>query len=183
MRGPRQGGQALRCDRAAATQAGAVGAGVQPREGRLDEGQLVLRTIAQREIALLGKDLAGRRSLGAVGHLPGRDDRLAELVDQPSPLSLERFANDGQIRGVHRGTVRFDRPGCAFDILRGSTNGRHPTLAIAIDPVCGMEVDTTTSTLSYEYDGTTYWFCSKGCLLDFQDDPEKYLDPEYSPSM
>ncbi|HEV8281390.1 MAG TPA: YHS domain-containing protein [Candidatus Limnocylindrales bacterium] len=56
-------------------------------------------------------------------------------------------------------------------------------MAIAIDPVCGMEVDTTTSTLSYEYDGTTYWFCSKGCLLDFQDDPEKYLDPEYSPSM
>ena len=56
-------------------------------------------------------------------------------------------------------------------------------LAIAIDPVCGMEVDTTTSTLSSDYDGTTYWFCSKGCLLDFTEDPETYLDEDYTPSM
>ncbi len=56
-------------------------------------------------------------------------------------------------------------------------------MAIAIDPVCGMEVDTTTSELSWEYDGTTYWFCGRGCMLDFQDDPAKYLDPDHTPSM
>ena len=56
-------------------------------------------------------------------------------------------------------------------------------MAIAIDPVCGMEVDTTTSQLSYEHDGTTYWFCGKGCLLEFKDDPEKYLDPGHTPAM
>jgi P-type Cu+ transporter len=56
-------------------------------------------------------------------------------------------------------------------------------MAIAIDPVCGMEVDTTTSTLSLEYNGTTYWFCGKGCMLDFKDDPETYLDEAYEPSM
>jgi Cu+-exporting ATPase len=56
-------------------------------------------------------------------------------------------------------------------------------LAIAIDPVCGMEVDISTSLLSFDFDGTTYWFCSKGCLLDFKEDPQKYLDPEYTPSM
>ena len=54
-------------------------------------------------------------------------------------------------------------------------------MAIAIDPVCGMEVDTTTSELSWEHDGTTYWFCGRGCMLDFQDDPAKYLDPERTP--
>ena len=48
-------------------------------------------------------------------------------------------------------------------------------MAIAIDPVCGMEVDTTTALLSLEHDGETYWFCGKGCLLEFKDDPEKYL--------
>jgi YHS domain-containing protein len=56
-------------------------------------------------------------------------------------------------------------------------------MAIEIDPVCGMEVDTTTSQLSYEYEGKTYWFCGKGCMLEFKDDPEKYLDPDYVPSM
>ena len=46
-----------------------------------------------------------------------------------------------------------------------------------------MEVDTTTSLLSFDHEGTTYWFCSKGCLLEFKDDPAKYLDPEHTPSM
>ena len=48
-------------------------------------------------------------------------------------------------------------------------------MAIEIDPVCGMSVDTTTSQLSLDHDGTTYWFCGKGCLLDVQDDPEAFL--------
>ena len=56
-------------------------------------------------------------------------------------------------------------------------------MAIEIDPVCGMSVDTTTSQLSLEHDGTTYWFCGKGCLLDFQDDPEAFLGPDARPSM
>jgi Cu+-exporting ATPase len=56
-------------------------------------------------------------------------------------------------------------------------------MAIEIDPVCGMSVDTTTSELSFEHEGTTYWFCSRGCLFDFQDDPEAFLASEASPTM
>ncbi len=54
-------------------------------------------------------------------------------------------------------------------------------MAIEIDPVCGMEVDTEKSQLSLEHDGTTYWFCGRGCMLDFQEDPDKYTDPNYQP--
>jgi YHS domain-containing protein len=46
-----------------------------------------------------------------------------------------------------------------------------------------MSVDTTTSELSLDYDGTTYWFCGKGCLLDFQDDPGAFLGPDPRPAM
>ena len=56
-------------------------------------------------------------------------------------------------------------------------------MAIERDPVCGMDVDTTTSDLSLEYDGKTYWFCGKGCLLEFRDDPKTYLSPDHVPSM
>jgi Cu+-exporting ATPase len=56
-------------------------------------------------------------------------------------------------------------------------------MAIETDPVCGMQVDTETTDPKLEHDGTTYWFCGRGCLLDFRDDPEKYLDPDYQPSM
>ncbi len=48
-------------------------------------------------------------------------------------------------------------------------------MAIEIDPVCGMEVDTATSELSFDYKGATYWFCGRGCLLEFKDDPAAYL--------
>jgi P-type Cu+ transporter len=54
-------------------------------------------------------------------------------------------------------------------------------MAIVKDPVCGMDVDTETSRLSFEHEGQTFWFCGKGCLLEFKDDPAKFLDPSYEP--
>lgn len=44
-----------------------------------------------------------------------------------------------------------------------------------IDPVCGMEVDPQTVAWSFEYGGSTYHFCSEGCLEDFQEDPESFV--------
>jgi Cu+-exporting ATPase len=44
-----------------------------------------------------------------------------------------------------------------------------------LDPVCGMEVDPETAAGSWEFRGTTYSFCSEGCLKDFQEDPGAYL--------
>jgi Cu+-exporting ATPase len=52
---------------------------------------------------------------------------------------------------------------------------------MAIDPVCGMEVNMETAPFRLERDGETYYFCSRGCMLDFEDEPEKYLDPNYEP--
>ena len=56
-------------------------------------------------------------------------------------------------------------------------------LQTAIDPVCGMTVDARTSPFSLEHDGRTYYFCSRGCMLDFRDQPEQFLDPRHKPSM
>jgi Cu+-exporting ATPase len=54
------------------------------------------------------------------------------------------------------------------------------------DPVCGMRVDPETARakgLTLTHDGREYAFCGKGCLLDFKDEPAKFLDPSYQPSM
>jgi len=58
-------------------------------------------------------------------------------------------------------------------------------MTIVNDPVCGMEVEveTTPPALTTEYKGKTYYFCGRGCLLDFRDDPERILAPDYTPSM
>ena len=37
--------------------------------------------------------------------------------------------------------------------------------------------------LCLAHEGTEYAFCGKGCLLEFRDEPAKYLDPGYRPSM
>ncbi len=54
-------------------------------------------------------------------------------------------------------------------------------MAIAIDPVCGMQVDTEKATFTSEHEGTVYYFCGKGCKLEFDDDPATYLDAGYEP--
>jgi Cu+-exporting ATPase len=43
------------------------------------------------------------------------------------------------------------------------------------DPVCGMQVDPAKAAGSSQYQGQTYYFCSKGCLAKFQSSPETYL--------
>ena len=55
-------------------------------------------------------------------------------------------------------------------------------MAIAVDPVCGMQVDTETTPNKLEHEGTTYYFCSRGCMLDFQDEPAKFRDSSYQPT-
>ena len=57
---------------------------------------------------------------------------------------------------------------------------------MASDPVCGMQVDPAQAEekgLTAEHNGQTYYFCGKGCMLDFKDDPEPYFAPDYKPSM
>ena len=46
------------------------------------------------------------------------------------------------------------------------------------DPVCGMQVDPAKAAGTAEYQGETYYFCSKGCLAKFQKGPEAYVGAE-----
>ena len=45
----------------------------------------------------------------------------------------------------------------------------------AIDPVCGMSVDTESPGATAEFQGQTYYFCSTGCQLKFEQEPMAYL--------
>lgn len=64
--------------------------------------------------------------------------------------------------------------------LAGGSEGQ------VIDPVCGMTVDLAAArakTLTFVHEGTEYGFCGRGCRLDFEEDPDHYLAPDYTPSM
>ncbi len=46
---------------------------------------------------------------------------------------------------------------------------------IAIDPVCGMEVEIEKAKAYYAYEDTTYYFCCNGCKLTFSKNPEQFI--------
>lgn len=45
----------------------------------------------------------------------------------------------------------------------------------AKDPVCGMTVDGKDTNFMSSFKGNTYYFCSKTCKTDFDEDPEAVL--------
>ncbi len=50
------------------------------------------------------------------------------------------------------------------------------------DPVCGMTIDPATAAATSEYKGQTYYFRAPGCKVDFDKEPEKYLDQHAAPA-
>ena len=52
--------------------------------------------------------------------------------------------------------------------------GGAPPQGTAIDPVCGMSVDTKTAKYTRAFGGSTWYFCSKHCLDKFAAEPERY---------
>ena len=45
----------------------------------------------------------------------------------------------------------------------------------AVDVVCGMELDTSSTALHAEYCDEVYYFCSKTCRYHFVKNPEMYI--------
>jgi YHS domain-containing protein len=49
------------------------------------------------------------------------------------------------------------------------------TMAIVTDPVCGMQIEPDDAAGTAEYQGQTYYFCSRACLDAFDADPSAYV--------
>src|SRR5262245_61538175 len=61
--------------------------------------------------------------------------------------------------------------------LRTQASVASATPAVAIDPVCHMEVDVATARYKADLDGVTYYFCCAGCKARFLNQPQAYLSP------
>lgn len=46
---------------------------------------------------------------------------------------------------------------------------------MAVDPVCGMEVDPDKAAASSTYEGNTYYFCAQECKQKFDSEPGHFL--------
>jgi xanthine dehydrogenase accessory factor len=67
------------------------------------------------------------------------------------------------------------RAPAATQLNHPATEVRPDRGADALDPVCGMTVAVSPSSLRYEYEGQVYHFCGAGCRHAFAADPANYL--------
>jgi xanthine dehydrogenase accessory factor len=52
------------------------------------------------------------------------------------------------------------------------------TREVAVDPVCGMEVEVATARYTHEHEGRTYYFCAASCKMRFAENPGQYLSKD-----
>ena len=48
------------------------------------------------------------------------------------------------------------------------------TIAMETDVVCGMQIEPAKAAATSDYNGKTYYFCTKGCQAKFEANPERY---------
>lgn len=48
-------------------------------------------------------------------------------------------------------------------------------MAKAKDPVCGMSIEESDAVGTSDYKDKRYYFCSKDCKKEFDDNPEDYM--------
>jgi YHS domain-containing protein len=89
--------------------------------------------------------------------------------------SAEKLADSCVREGSRRMSGRY-RGGCnrshrAALCLRTSEGGIH----MEKDVVCGMQVDPAKAAGSSQYNGKTYYFCSKGCKGKFDANPGQFV--------
>jgi len=82
----------------------------------------------------------------------------------PEEIAVSVIAEIIQVRRA-RGPASTPEP-------RATVSVAQPT---AIDPVCHMEVDPTTTPLRATHEGTTYYFCSEGCVRRFEANPREFV--------
>ena len=131
----------------------------------------------------VGTDAAARLEPGAGfrKEVQGFDAPWGERIQAAWTIGPSTDPNeqpqDAQGHG-HGGGHEHGQPTAAGDGPSGSV--------AAIDPVCGMTVEPETARakgLHSRHEETDYFFCGTGCKLEFDDDPARYLDPSYVPSM
>lgn len=47
-------------------------------------------------------------------------------------------------------------------------------MAMVVDPVCGMHIDSEEAAATADYEGKTYYFCSEPCHDAFVANPSEY---------
>ena len=124
----------------------------------------------------VGLVASGRRADRVLDELRARglDDEALKVVRSPAGLPIGTGGQEGISLSIVAEIFALRaklRPGVAKEPAVSEP-------AEALDPVCGMTVETASARNVAEYAGETYYFCCAGCKRAFELEPAKYAGGE-----
>jgi len=110
----------------------------------------------------------------------GVTDEQFNRLKFPAGLDIQARQNDEIALSIIAEIVQKRREPKTIDVdaLLDEVSSKQPEPVVAIDPVCGMEVNTATAKYTSEYAGQTVYFCNPGCKMHFDENPENYMSIE-----
>jgi len=89
--------------------------------------------------------------------------------------SISVVANANRLRTFRPPAMKDSATGSVEVDVRVPEPSEEETMTTVRDPVCGMDIDPGSAAGTVDHAGTTYHFCSQGCVDRFTTEPEKYL--------
>ena len=134
-----------------------------------DDALAAALTLAAADVALVA---SVRRSAAVLETLRARGVPETELARVRAPAGARRAGAQEEI-ALHAlaevVALRHER------LTANPVPAPAAIAGFAVDPVCGMTVDTTDAAYMATHDGQTYFFCCSGCREHFVAEPARFL--------
>jgi len=124
--------------------------------------------------------VASRKRADAVREYLAQQGFTAEQLGRfksPAGLDIQARRGDEIALGIMAEIVQRRRSSAELAWVAAPDVAPQPEAApaTAIDPICGMSVEIAGAKHTYEYQGTTYYFCCPGCKTTFRKAPEQHV--------
>ncbi len=120
-------------------------------------------------VGLVGSRQRGESVLGYVRDR-GLPSEALERVQVPAGLDLGKVSHREIAIAVLAELVKLRAAGA----LGGGVPTEVPEVVEAVDPVCGMTVETGSARHKVDHDGIAYYFCCPACRKAFEEDPAAF---------
>jgi putative ABC transport system ATP-binding protein len=160
-------------------------AGIRGREARQRAQSLLTDRGLESRLSFRTRDLSGgEKQRVSIARALANEPRLL-LADEPTANLDSKHGRD-VMHLLHDVAKKGDRAVMVVshdhrirevaDRVLWLEDGRFKDMGrLVTDPVCGMSVDVDESRASLRHGEQTYYFCSKGCSWEFQEEPEVFL--------
>lgn len=114
-----------------------------------------------------------QRAASVLGYLRDRGvaDEVLKRVHVPAGIDLGRVSHREIAVGILAELVKLRAAG---ELAVGEP-AELPEVEERIDPVCGMTVEVASARHTFDYGGSTYYFCCPGCRKAFEKDPSAFV--------